>query len=195
MTVLEAAKELEVTPESLLELLGKTNEEDELSDEEVANLFEVSDDEAPAQDASELPSEAVSDDGVVLFISEVRKHAFVCNGTMVNFAGHKLCAMKGGAAYNAIIDLGNADIRVVVDKPFENLRDRNMFRELLDSILFTGPQKEPSMDRGYGFVTALFHKDEEEELAIAVAEIGPSALIDLALERKSWIQTAEVRKV
>jgi len=182
MKVSELAKTLELTVE---EVAGALEQEDlsgsaELSNEEamiVAEFF-----------GKDLPLAALH---IVRIWSGVRKHAFMVEGSdgeqqMVKLQDYCIDVVEGGVAHKALKALRDPEMRIVVDKPFSTISERTRFREMLEANVITGPNHEPSADRGMAYLQALFFQKDQEDVAKAFIEDGVKGLIELACSTKSY---------
>ena len=202
MRVHELAKELGVESAQVIELLGGGIHHTAVVDDEAVDMVcnAINEAGAATPEASEpsTPEEATPEaekPQIVRFWSEVMKHAFVLVGELHRFENYKVdtyvvdpATGLPGVTFETLKELARteADIRIVVDKPFKDLGDRKRFRDLLTNKLFTGPNHEASALRGMGFVEALFKREEHAEIAKVLHELGPAGLVELAVERKSY---------
>jgi hypothetical protein len=202
MKVFELAAELGVGVQEIKDLLDKTQASASLSDEEVAAaraaLGKDKTVETPKQEPKPEPkpkAAAPSEDNTIEFWSNIKDHAFLCfhnkQSVMVQFEDYRLCALRGGEVANALLELHDPDIYVISDKPFESIKDVDRFRQMLEQKIYTGPHREPSLDRGLGFLLALFRKTEQPEASGVLTKHGISALIEWAVRKKSYRSTTE----
>jgi hypothetical protein len=191
MKVKDLAEQLEVDTDVIKELTGKSDVRSLLSEEEVELVTEqLAEPDAPEQ-GPEPPT------NVVRFWSEVRKHALpittATENMLVKFTDYLLPVEKDSILYNAVIELNDPEIRVIFDKPFDDVGDIKQFRALLEDKVYTGPAREPSMVRGVSFMNALFKGSESEMVAKTWNEHGVAGLIELALKTKSYVMASELK--
>jgi len=186
--VSELAEQLKITVKQAMALTGKPNQNTELSEAEVDNaVAEYAAQETPASRKR----------GIVRFWSEVMNHAFPVNNPrtgeqqLAYFKDFQLVVEKGGPAYNAVLSLNDPDIRIVVDKPFEDIGEAKAFRALLDKKVHTGPQGEAGAVRGMGFLQALFGGEEMSNVARTMHKHGVDGVIELAIRTKSYVQATK----
>jgi len=186
--VSDLADQLGITVKQAMVLTGKPNQNTVLTEMEV--------DKAAADYASqETPASRTK--AVVRFWSEVMKHSFpVVNPVtgeqqLVYFSDFKLDVEKGSTAYNAVLALCDPNIRIIIDKPFEDVGDAKVFRDLLDRKVFTGPLHEAGAVRGVGFLQALFRNDELTGIAKTMHKHGLGGVIEEAVRRKSYVQATK----
>ncbi len=183
MKVSDLAGELKITVKQAMALTGKPHNA-ELDEAEVAKA-------AAEYQAQETP--AAKTRGIVRFWSEVMNHSFPVRNPrtgeqqLVYFSEFKLDTEKGSVAYKAVVDLDEPDIRIVVDKPFEDIGEAKAFREMLETKVYTGPQREAGAVRGMGFLMALFSNDELPDAARTLHKHGVAGVIELAIRRKSYV--------
>jgi hypothetical protein len=182
MKVSTLAKKLDLT----IEEIGGALDQDDLSGSD-----ELSNDEAMIVAellGRELPLDALH---IVRIWSEVRKHAFMVQSPdgeeqMVKLQDYCIDVVEGGVAHQALKALRDPEMRVVEDKPFSTISERTRFREMLEANVITGPNHEPSADRGMAYLQALFFQRDQEAAAKAFIEDGVKGLIELACSTKSY---------
>ena len=188
MKVSELAEQLGITVKQAMALTGKPNQNTNLTEEEANQA---------ASDYEKQETPASRTKAVVRFWSEVMNHAFPVNNPrtgeqqLVYFEDFKLDTEKGGIACNAVLDLNEPDIRIVVDKPFEDVGEAKVFRDLLKGKVFTGPNEEAGAVRGMGFLLALFTNDEMPDVARTLNKHGVGGVIELAVRMKSYVQATK----
>jgi hypothetical protein len=202
MQLFKLAKELGVESKVLMDLLDKPAASSKLTDEEITAVREEYPAPAvtPTQEETEVEADSPKDkkDGpkVVLFWSAIQKHAIPApdGNQLIKFEDYKLAALKDGIAYKAIVDEGDPDIRVVIDKPFTDLRSKTEFRQLLEAKIKTGRNHEIAMFSGLSFLSALFHPGKESaEFSITLNKYGVDGAIELALTNKSYVYSHELK--
>lgn len=188
MKVSELAEELGITVKQAMALTRKPNQNTNLTEEEVEKaVSEYADQKTPESRTK----------AVVRFWSEVMNHAFPATNPhtgeqqLVYFEDYKLDTEKDGVAYNAVLDLNEPDIRIVVDKPFEDVGEAKEFRDLLKTKVFTGPNEEAGAVRGMGFLLALFNNEEMPDVARTLNKHGVGGVIELAVRLKSYVQATK----
>jgi hypothetical protein len=204
--VSDLAKELDVEVAVVKELSGKTAANAMLSKEEVETVSEKvlehrASSEAPVVEGPAPAPEAPKPEGpvVVRFWSEIRKHTVVVNETvngapkrsLLKFEDYLLAVEKGSEAFRAVVETQDPSIRVLVDNPFTDVGKRKDFRMLLENKIFTGPNREPSIIRGFAFLQSLFRRKEHDALSKIMEEHGVEALIEHALQTKSYIDLVQ----
>ena len=191
MQVRDLAKELEVDPEAVLELLGKKSPNDNVTDADVSKVQKTLGVEPKASGTPKKAKAGRAAD-VLRFWSGVRSFSLpvIANGEqkLVYFKDYSLQVVKDGPTHKALVALRDPEVKLVVDEPFEDIGQISRFRKLLESRLYTGMNQEVSYDAGMAFVMALFDNDDYEKAAKAFSKYGPDGLIEVAVRSKSYIE-------
>lgn len=199
MKVSEFAADLGVPVAKVKKISGKQKDNAMLSVEEQEHVAAVLNQEAGSMAGPEQelnPAREGKPTDVVRFWSEVMKHSFEVFDpaknakVLVKFENYRLAVVKDSGVYKALVALDDSLIRVIVDKPFEDLGERSSFREMLEKKLYTGPRKEPSIFRGLAFVQALFRAEEVDDVAKQFQTNGTKGLLELAVSTKSFLPIA-----
>ena len=182
MLLYELAKDLGVENKELVEFLGKNAPQNKVDANDIAKAEEKYEKKCSLVDTP-------SDDKIVRFWTENRNHTFKTDVGMIYMEDYKLDVEKGSPAYKALIGEHDPDVRIIVNEPFKKTADRASFTKMLDDKVFTGVHGEESLHAGLAFLTALFKGDELDEFAKLINEQGMKAVVQLAVDTKSYIAT------
>ena len=182
MLLYELAKDLGVENKELVEFLGKNASQNKVDADDIAKAEEKYEKKCSLVDAP-------SDDKIVRFWTENKRHTFKTDVGIIYMEDYKLDVDKTDLAYAAIVKEHDTDVRIIINKPFKKTEDRAAFTEMLDEKMFTGVYGEPSLHDGLAFLSALFKGDELDEFAKLMSEQGPKAIVQLAVDTKSYIAT------
>ena len=195
MKVFELATELEVDVEAVMQILGKEDKSENVSGSEAAKVRKL-------LVADAAPVAAPKQRETVRFWSDVKRFSFMVPvrapgaeerahevpTTITRFKDFRLTVLPGSIAHKTLLNLKDPEVRIVVDKPFEELGQAKAFREKLEDGIYTGKQRQASTLRGISYVMALFNAEERNEAAKALTQYGVGGLIELAVRKKSYIE-------
>jgi hypothetical protein len=179
MKVHELAKDMGLDIKTVLELTGKGNHLEKLSDEEAEKV-------RVAYKTGTIP---VNRNGKARFWALVRNMKIVRNSTeTISFYDYAfVCDEKSPDAADIRYAMKtNSDVFEVEDKPFQDEGDIANFRKVLQAVVFTGAMGEVSRDRGITCLRAIFWPDE-----LAMSS-GPSATAERLIERA--LKTKSIKK-
>jgi hypothetical protein len=188
MTVVELAEELGIETGYVAELLDKQGGDAVTDvDKEVVQQT-VLDGSAPKARKRRKKAEAPANASeVVVYLSLVRRHSFPVDGRLVSFKDFRLAALRGGKVDKALRQIKPPEVFELIDEPFTSTRQAAELRKLLDTRLYTGHNREPSMVSGLTFLMSFFHQHDLDEVAEVRADADGSldAVIELAVRKKS----------
>ena len=191
MQVHELARELGMGSKELADYLGKPSHKSVVEEHEATIAREHFLDADKAAEPETKPQGAVksgksSDDKIVRFWSEIKNHSFTSDKGIIFLRDWHLDVIEGSFAYNAVIAHHDPNVRIVVDKPFESVGDKAEFSEFLHEKVYTGRNREPALIGGLGFLSALFRGRELEDYTRILNTNGIKAVIQYAVDTKSW---------
>lgn len=195
MKVIELATELEVDVEAIMQILGKKDKFENVNQSEATKVRKIL-----VEDAE--PVAPPKERKTVRFWSDVKRFSFMVPirvpgagenvrdipATVTRFKDFRLTVLPGSVAHKTVMNLKDPDVRIIVDKPFDELGQAKAFREKLEDGIYTGKQRQASTLRGISYVMALFNAEERNEAAKALTQYGVGGLIELAVRKKSYIE-------
>lgn len=181
MQVHELAKTVGADLSAVKEFLGVTSHLSKVSDDDAKRVIEKFGESTPSAPAQKKPS------NVVRLWSENRTHRIAATtGELIIMENFQLTVEKGSDIYNEIKRSGDAEVRLVVDKPFKSPATRAAFAEFLSERCITDQGKQSLFD-GLDWVKALFYPSELVEVAsLLQTDSGLKGVIQLAVDTKSY---------
>jgi hypothetical protein len=179
MQVHELAKAVGVGSKELADYLGKSSHMQSATEEDVAKAEEK-------YGKATFETAAGNDKKIVRFWSNIRNLTYYTEYGAIYLRNWKLDVYDGSPAYNAIMAHHEINTRIVIDEPFKDTIERTAFREFLVGKAYTGLNDEPALKDGYAFLMALFQDDEKSEVAGLMEKGGMKAVIEYAVEHKSY---------
>lgn len=196
MVVHELAKRVGQDSKEIAELLGKNTIQNKVTDEDITLVVEKYGESGEAK--SDVTAKTVAtnqkDDtkkDLVLIWSENKKHTFQTSilGTDLYIENWKIVVERDSIAYKELIAHHDPDVRIVIDNPFKDTGERARFGKFLMGKVKTGSMQEESLFDGIGFVMAMMWTKEREEVAKLLNTDGVDAVVQYAVDHKSYIQT------
>ena len=195
MKVHELAKRAGQDSAEIVKFLAKNSHMAVVTEEEVASVVEKYG--ALSEAKSTVTAKAVTTNqkidkkkDLVLIWSEIKNHTFQTSvGTDLYIENWKIVVEKDSIAHKEIVAHHDPDVRIVVDEPFKDTGKRANFNKFLMGKVKTGSMQEESLLDGIGFVMAMMWAKEREEVAKLLNTDGVDAVVQYAVDHKSFIQT------
>ena len=180
MQVHELAKKAEVKSAEIMEFLGAESHLAKVSDEDIARV-------KVQFDIEEMPTVNQSREGIVRLWSENRTHRIMAsNGETMIMEDFQLTVRVDSDIYREIKKSNDAEVRVVVDKPFASVSERTSFSRFLTDRCVTDQGKQ-SLHSGLDWLKAMFYPSELVQVAELLQEsAGIVGVIQLAVDTKSY---------
>jgi len=184
MQVHELAKLAGVESKEIVELLGADSHLSKVSDEDIEKAKARY---APNCATQNVP-EKQSREGIVRLWSENRTHRIMAsNGETIIMEDFHLTVHKDSDIYKEIKKSQDAEVRVVIDKPFAKVAERASFSSFLKDRTITDQGKQ-SLHSGLDWLKGLFFPSELEQVAVLLQEsAGLEGVIQLAVDTKSYM--------
>lgn len=179
MQVHELAKQVGAESKELTSFLGKGSHMERVTEEDVTKAEEK---------YGKASKATVTKKGTsVRLWSMIKNITFTTEYGAIYLREWKLDVEEGGKAHVALKKHTGSRLMQVVDKPFEDTIQRTVFADFLSDKAYTGRDSEPALRDGYGFLMALFTLDEIDTVATLMEKGGMKAVIQYAVENKSYI--------
>ena len=177
----ELAKSAGVDSKEIVGFLGLDSHLSKVSDEDIAKVKAEYGIETQAAPEKQLR------DGIVRLWSENRTHRIMAsNGEVILMEDFQLTVRIDSDIYREIKKSDDAEVRVVVDKPFATVLERTAFSRFLTDRCVTDQGKQ-SLYAGLDWLKGLFYPSELVEAAWLLQEsAGIEGVIQLAVDTKSY---------
>ena len=182
MQVHELAKLAGVKTAEMKAFLGVDSHLAKVSDEDIARAKE----NYTLSEAPQNTSDDKSRDGVIRLWSENKTHWIAArSGETIRMDNFQMTVEKDSDIYKEIKASGDAEVRVVIDKPFGSVAERTAFSKFLTERTITDQGKQ-SLYFGLDWIKGLFYPSELEEVATLLQDTGLVGVIQLAVDTKSY---------
>ena len=179
MQVHELAKDFGVESKEITIFLGKKSHMATVTEEDVAKV------EEKYEMLRTAPTS--NSDKIVRLWSTVKNTTFITKHGPIYVRNWKIDVTRDKEAHIALQKHTGSRLMEIIDKPFEDTISRTTFADFLSDKAYTGRDDEPALRDGYGFLMALFELKEVDEVATLMEKGGMKAVIQYAVENKSYI--------